>query len=361
MKYDFLIVGAGIFGSVCARELTNAGFSCLVLEKRNHIGGNCYTFKESNIDIHKYGAHIFHTSNETIWNYINQFGRFNNYRHSVVASYHDKVYSLPFNMWTFSAIWDIKTPTEAIDIINSQKFNGDPNNLEEQALSMVGKDIYEILIKGYTKKQWRKDPRLLPKEIIKRIPIRFTYDNNYFNDLYQGIPIDGYTKIFENMLDGIKVDLEIDYFDNKDYYDSLAKYTIYSGPIDKYYNYIYGQLDYRPLSFENQILSIDNYQGSSVVNYTDESVPFTRILEHKHFNPQNLSNQTVITKEFPIEWTGKEDPIYPVNDKKNNDIYTKYKNISNTKTIFGGRLAEYKYYDMHQVIGSALSTIKEIL
>jgi UDP-galactopyranose mutase len=361
MKYDFLIIGAGIFGSVCARELTDKGFSCLVLEKRDHIGGNCYTYKESKIDIHKYGAHIFHTSSEKIWNYINKFSKFNNYRHSVVANYQNKIIPLPFNMWTFNSIWGAITPTEAIGIINSQKFHGTPSNLEEQAISMVGKDIYEILIKGYTKKQWMKDPKFLPKEIIKRIPIKFIYNNDYFDDQFQGIPTDGYTKIFENMLDGIDVQLDSDYFENRNFYDQLARYKIYSGPIDRYYDYTYGKLEYRSLNFQHETLSIENYQGSSVVNYTDESIPFTRILEHKHFNPNNKSDKTIITKEFSISWTGAEDPIYPINDTTNNDIYKKYKDIPNSKTIFGGRLAEYRYYDMHQVIGSALSTVSQII
>ena len=358
MKYDYLIVGCGMFGSVCARVLTDAGYKCLVIDKRNHIAGNCYSKKISEIDVHWYGAHIFHTSNKEIWDFINKFSEFNNYRHHVVANYKGEIYSLPFNMWTFNQFWGSIKPEQAKRIIEDQKFIGIPSNLEEQAISMVGKDIYDKLIRGYTKKQWMEEPVNLPPSIIKRLPIRFTYDNNYFFDTYQGIPKDGYSQLFVNMLDQIDVELQVDYFkiQNK----NIAKNTIYTGPIDKYYNYEYGRLPYRPLHFEHMKLKESNFQGHSVVNYTDESIPYTRIIEHNHFNPKK-TKETIITKEYPIKWTGEEDPIYPINTEENNSTYQKYKNINRAKNIFfGGRLAEYRYYDMHQVIGSAIKLCKEL-
>jgi UDP-galactopyranose mutase len=299
--YDYLIIGSGVYGSVTARELTDKGYKCLVIEKRSHIGGNCYTTKLHDINIHVYGAHIFHTSNKEVWDYVNRFVEFNTYRHHVVANYKDEIYSLPFNMWTFNKLWDINTPNEARQIIESQRYKDVPANLEEQALSLVGKDVYEKLIKGYTEKQWMKSSKELPAFIIKRLPVRFTYDNNYFFDVYQGIPKNGYTELFEKLLDGIDIKLNTDYFKDKEYYNTLAKKIIYTGPIDKFYDYEYGELEYRPLKFEHQVLDYDNHQGHSVVNYTDSDIPYTRIIEHKHFN-NDISDKTVITKEYPIEW-----------------------------------------------------------
>jgi UDP-galactopyranose mutase len=365
MKFDFLIIGAGIYGSVCARELRDAGYSCLVIDKRDHIGGNCYTYKQNNTDIHKYGAHIFHTSNKKIWDYVNRFIEFNNYKHHVVANYNNEIYSLPFNMWTFNKFWGVTTPEQAKSIIDSQKFIGNPSNLEEQALSMVGFDIYDKLIKGYTIKQWMTDPKNLPSDIITRLPLRFTYDNNYFHDTYQGIPKNGFTELFEKLLDGSSVELGVDYFDKRNYYDNISKYVIYTGSVDRFYNLEFGMLDYRPLYFEHEILETDNYQGHSVINYTDQKIPYTRIIEHKHFNltANNNKEKTIISKEYPIKWTGSEEPIYPINNKENNERYNKYikLNQANNKVFFGGRLAEYRYYDMHQVIGSALSRVKELI
>jgi UDP-galactopyranose mutase len=356
MKYDFLIIGAGFYGSVCARELTDKGYKCLVVEKRDHIGGNCYTEEIEGIHVSKYGAHIFHTSNKKVWEYINRFTTFNNYRHHVIAKYQDELYSLPFNMWTFNKLWGVNTPKEAKDIIDSQKFIGEPQNLEEQAIANIGEEIYEKLIKGYTKKQWLKDPKDLPSSIIKRLPVRYTYDNNYFFDDYQGMPTEGFTKIFEKMLDGIDIKLNTDFFENKESLKSLAQNIIFTGQIDKFYDYKFGDLEYRPLEFEHETLDIDNYQGHSVVNYTEESVPYTRIIEHKHFYKNN-SNKTIITKEYPVEWNKGDEPYYPINDKQNQDLYNKYLELSKLETnvYFGGRLAEYKYYDMHQVIESALN------
>lgn len=355
-KYDFLIVGSGLFGSVCARELTDKGYSCLVIEKRNHIGGNCYTEKRENINFSPYGAHIFHTSNEKVWEYVNRFVSFNNYRHHVVANYKDKIYSLPFNMWTFNQLWGVNTPEEAKKIIESQRFTGEPTNMEEQALSVVGSEIYEKLIKGYTKKQWMKDPKELPAFIIKRLPVRYIFDNNYFFDKYQGIPENGYTEIFEKLLDGIEVEINSDFFTQRERYENLATNIIYTGQIDKFYNYCFGDLEYRPLHFEHGTLDMENYQGHSVVNYTDEEVPYTRIIEHKHFE-NSKSEKTIITKEYPIAWEKSLEPYYPINDSENQNKYLQYKELaSKEKNIFfGGRLAEYKYYDMHQVVDSALT------
>lgn len=361
MIYDFLIVGSGLFGSICAHELTKSNHKCLVIEKRNHIGGNCYTEKIENIDIHKYGAHIFHTSNKSTWDYINQFCEFNNYRHHVVANFDDEIFSLPFNMFTFNKLWGVLTPDQAKKIIDSQKFYGNPSNLEEQALNLVGKDIYKKLIKGYTEKQWMKSCKDLPKDIIKRLPVRYTYDNNYFFDVYQGIPKNGYTEIFEKLLNNIEVRLNTDYFEDKDYYNSLSKFIIYTGPIDRFYNYSMGQLEYRPLKFVHEVKSCDNFQGHSVVNYTSKDVAYTRIIEHKHFN-YFYSDKTVITKEFPIEWKLDEEPYYPINDEINQSTFQKYKKLieQETKIFFGGRLAEYKYYDMNQVVESALKMVDNL-
>jgi UDP-galactopyranose mutase len=361
MEYDYLIIGSGLFGSICARELTDKGYKCLIIEKRNHIGGNCYTEKVENINTHKYGAHIFHTSNKEVWDYVNKFVKFNSYRHHVLANYKNEIYSLPFNMFTFNKLWNINTPEEAKHIIEQQKFLGDPANLEEQALSLVGKDVYKKLIKGYTEKQWMKSCKELPAFIIKRLPVRFTYDNNYFFDPYQGIPKNGYTELFEKLLSNIEIKLNTDFFTDRNYFNLLAKNIIYTGPIDKFYNYCFGGLEYRPLKFEHITLNQENYQGHSVVNYTEKEIPYTRIIEHKHFN-NDTSSKTIITKEYPIEWNKNEEPYYPINDVLNQEKYIKYKSLADQEKniIFGGRLAEYKYYDMHQVIESALNKIKEI-
>lgn len=355
-KYDYLIVGCGLFGATFARLASDDGKKCLIIDKRDHIAGNCYTEKIENINVHKYGPHIFHTSNKVVWDFVNRFSEFNNFILSPKAKYQKKLYSLPFNMNTFYEIWGTKRPEEAKYIIDKQKFKGEPSNLEEQALSLVGSDIYEILIKGYTKKQWGKDPRNLPKFIIKRLPLRFVFDNNYFNDRYQGIPIGGYTKLFENMLDGIEVKLNCDYFSNKNYFNSLANKVVYTGCIDEFFNYEHGELEYRSLNFETKILDCENRQGNAVINYTEEKIPWTRVIEHKHFE-KSVSEKTVITKEYPKKYTKGDTPYYPINDDKNQKIYKKYqekiKNLDNF--IFGGRLAEYKYMDMHVVIESAFN------
>jgi len=359
--FDYLIVGSGFFGSICAYELNKAGYKVCVIDKRDHIGGNCYTENKDDINIHTYGPHIFHTSNEEVWKWINQFVTFNNFTLRPVANYKDEIYSLPFNMWTFSKLWNITHPYEARSIIEEQsKEINEPTNLEEQAIKLVGKDIYEKLIKGYTAKQWRKDPKELPASIIKRLPVRFTYDNNYFNDKYQGIPIGGYTQIFEKLLDGIDVRLGVDYF--KDELPEHSK-VIYTGPIDKFYNYQFGELEYKSTFFEHRRIMTDNYQGTAMMNYTDIDVPYTRIVEHKHF--ENIESDTThITFEYPQEYKAdKTDPYYPVNDSENNSKYQLYKDLADKETniVFGGRLAEYKYYDMHQVIESALNKTKEII
>lgn len=361
--YDYLIVGSGFFGSVCAYELNKQGYKVCVIESRDHIGGNCYTKNVNGINVHKYGPHIFHTSNEEVWNWINQFVSFNNFTLRPVANYKGEIYSLPFNMWTFSKLWNITSPNEAKRIIEEQsKHINEPTNLEEQAIKLVGKDVYEKLIKGYTHKQWKKDPTLLPKEIIKRLPVRFTYDNNYFNDKYQGIPIGGYTQIFERLLEGIDVKVNTNYFT-----DELPEHkkVIYTGPIDKFYNYQFGELEYKTTRFEHYEHFNENYQGTPVMNYTDVEVPYTRIIEHKYFEPDNVvPDYTYITFEYPTEYKAdKTEPMYPVNDEENNKKYLQYKNLADKEenTIFGGRLAEYKYYDMHQVIESALNKIKQII
>lgn len=361
--YDYIIVGSGFFGSICAYELNKKGYKCLILEKRNHIGGNCYTENQDNIHIHTYGPHIFHTSNENVWNWINQFVSFNGFTLRPVANYKGEIYSLPFNMWTFSKLWGVTHPDQAKRIIEQQGEEiKNPSNLEEQAIKLVGKDVYEKLIKGYTAKQWRKDPKELPKEIIKRLPVRFNYDNNYFNDKYQGIPIGGYTQIFEKLLDGIDIKLEVDYLKDKKYWDKQAKKIIYTGPIDAYFDYQFGELEYKTTKFEHKKLNTDNFQGIAMMNYTDEEIPHTRCIEHKHF--EDLSSPvTWVTWEYPTEYKAKEtEPYYPVNDDENNSKYLQYKNLANSEEniIFGGRLAEYKYYDMHQVIESALNFTKQL-
>ena len=358
IKYDYLIVGSGFFGSICAYELNKKGYKVLVIESRDHIGGNCYTENKDDINIHVYGPHIFHTSNEEVWNWINQFTKFNNFTLRPVANYKGKIYSLPFNMWTFSQLWGITHPDQAQRIIKEQSSHIiEPTNLEEQAIKLVGIDVYEKLIKGYTTKQWKKDPKELPKEIIKRLPVRFTYDNNYFNDKYQGIPIGGYTQIFEKLLDGIEVRLGVDYFK-----DELPKHNkvIYTGPIDRFFNYKFGELEYKTTKFEHKKINDDNYQGVAVMNYTDVDIEFTRVIEHKHFE-FGTSPTTWITFEYPVEYkAGETEPMYPVNDIKNNTIYQQYKELATQETniIFGGRLAEYKYYDMDQIIAQALNMIK---
>ena len=361
IKYDYLIVGSGFFGSICAYELNKKGYKVLVIESRDHIGGNCYTENKDDINIHVYGPHIFHTSNDEVWKWINQFVSFNNFTLRPVANYKGEIYSLPFNMWTFSKLWNITHPDQAKRIIKGQSEHiGEPTNLEEQAIKLVGTDVYEKLIKGYTAKQWRKDPKELPASIIKRLPVRFTYNNNYFNDKYQGIPIGGYTQIFEKLLEGIEVKLGIDYFK-----DELPKHdkVIYTGPIDIFYNYQFGELEYKTTKFEHKRLEDDDYQGIAMMNYTDEEIPFTRVIEHKHFEDVK-SDSTWITFEYPIEYKAEStEPMYPVNDTENNSKYQKYKELANQEKdiIFGGRLAEYKYYDMHQVIESALNKVKEII
>lgn len=362
MKYDYIIVGSGFFGSICAYELNKIGKKCLVIEKRNHIGGNCYTEKKDNINIHTYGPHIFHTSNEEVWKWINQFVKFNDFTLRPVANYKGDIYSLPFNMWTFSKLWNISHPDEAKSIISKQSSDiTEPKNLEEQAIKLVGKDVYYKLIKGYTEKQWRKPATELPKEIIQRLPVRFTYDNNYFNDKYQGIPIGGYTQIFEKLLKGIEVKLGIDYLKDRDYWNSQAHNIIYTGPIDAFFDYQFGELEYKTTRFEHKRMDNDNYQGCPVMNYTEFEIPYTRTIEHKHFENSD-SDVTWVSWEYPDEYNKDKEPYYPVNDKVNNEIYQNYKKLSErySNIYFGGRLAEYKYYDMHKVIESALNFIKNI-
>ena len=361
-KYDYIIVGSGLFGSVFAYEANKRGCRCLVLEKKSHIAGNIYTRKLDNINIHEYGAHIFHTSDLDVWEYVNKFANFNNYINSPMAVYKNELYNLPFNMNTFSKLWGIKTPSEAKNIIDGQirKLNiQTPKNLEEQAISMVGIDIYEKLIKGYTKKQWGRDPKDLPAFIIKRLPLRFTYNNNYFNDKYQGIPEGGYTQIVEKLLDGIDVEVNCDFFEKREYFENMARKIVYTGPIDELFNFKFGMLQYRGLDFKTTVIKEDNYQGCAVVNYTDEEVPYTRIIEHKHFESAQ-SELTHITYEYPKEWVLGQERYYPVNDDVNQALYKKYRMMANElpKYILGGRLAEYKYYDMHQVIKSALNTVR---
>jgi len=362
--YDYLIVGAGLFGSTFARLATSQGKKCLVLEKRPHIGGNCYTENVEGINVHRYGPHIFHTSNEKVWEFINQYAEFNNYINSPVAYFEGKLYCLPFNMHTFYQIWGVITPEAASQKIEEQrlKLDREPQNLEEQALSMVGSDIYERLIKGYTLKQWMKDPKELPPSIIKRLPVRFTFDNNYFNDKYQGIPIGGYTNIFVKMLDGIEVKCDVDYLANQEYFNSLAKKIVYTGKIDEFYDFEFGELDYRTLRFENELLPINNYQGNAVINYTSADVPYTRIIEHKHFEGVQTPS-TYITREHPEQWSRDRIPYYPINNDANMAVFSKYKEKAKfeQKIIFGGRLAEYKYYDMHAVIGSAMLAVNKEL
>jgi len=369
MKYDYLIVGSGLYGSIFAHEARKHGKSVIVIDKRANIGGNIYTEKIEGINVHKYGAHIFHTNNKKVWDYVNQFAEFNRFTNSPVANYKGELYSLPFNMYTFNKMWGVVTPKEAEKKINEQRseVTGQPQNLEEQAISLVGRDIFEKLIKGYTEKQWGRDCKDLPTFIIKRLPVRLTFDNNYFNALYQGIPIGGYTKLIENLLAGIEVKLETDYLLNKEAFDSIAENIVYTGSIDAYFNYKLGTLQYRSVRFETELLNIPNFQGNAAVNYTDREIPFTRIIEHKwfEFGKDAFGNElpkTVISREFSSEWKPGDEPYYPVNDTKNSKLYLEYKKLADSedKVIFGGRLGEYKYYDMDQVIEAVLKKCSEI-
>jgi UDP-galactopyranose mutase len=363
--YDYLIVGSGLFGSIFAYEANKRGKRCLVIDKRNHIGGNIYTKEIEGINVHEYGAHIFHTNNKEVWDYVNSFAEFNRYTNSPIAIYRDELYNMPFNMNTFNRLWGVKTPAEAKAKIAEQLAESnitEPKNLEEQAIKLVGKDIYEKLVKGYTEKQWGTKATELPAFIINRLPVRFTYDNNYFNDKYQGIPIGGYTKIIEKMLDGIEVRLNTDFFKNREELEGLADKIVFTGMIDEFYDYRFGTLEYRSLRFEHEVLNEENYQGNAVVNYTEYEIPYTRVIEHKHFE-YGAQTKTVITREYPAKWNKGDEPYYPINNEKNNNIYAKYKELADKESniIFGGRLAEYKYYDMHNVIEQALKCVKKEL
>ena len=376
MKYDYLIVGAGLFGAVFSHEAMKAGKKVLVLEKRNHIAGNTYTEKIHGINVHKYGAHIFHTNSREIWKYVNEFAEFNGFINSPVANYKGEMYSLPFNMYTFNEMWGVTTPAEAEKKINEQReayHIDEPSNLEEQAISLVGEDIYEKLIKGYTEKQWGRPCKELPSFIIKRLPVRFTYNNNYFNAAYQGIPIGGYTEIIRKLFEGAEIRLNTNFLDNREEYEGLADKIIYTGPIDEYFDYSLGRLEYRSLRFESEVVDSDNFQGNAVINYTDRETPWTRIIEHKWFEKMGLESssegclddgkdekKTVITREYSLEWKPGDEPYYPVNDEKNQELYNKYCDLAsqNNKVIFGGRLGEYKYYDMDVIIGKALELAK---
>ena len=360
--YDYLIIGSGLFGSVFARQAADAGKKVLVIDKRTNIAGNVYTEKVEGINFHKYGAHIFHTNNTEVWNYVNRFATFNRFTNSPVANYKGELYSMPFNMYTFNKMWGVVTPEEAAAKIEEQKkeITGEPQNLEEQAISLVGRDIYEKLVKGYTEKQWGRDCKELPAFIIRRLPVRLTFDNNYFNALYQGIPIGGYTKLVENLLEGIEVRLNEDYLEDKAEWNAMAEKVVYTGAIDAYFDYALGNLEYRSVRFENEILDVPNFQGNAAVNYTDKETPWTRIIEHKWFEfgkdeEGNDLPKTIISKEYSSEWKPGDEPYYPVNDEKNGELYQKYKALAEKEeNIFGGRLGEYKYYDMDAVIASAL-------
>ena len=365
MKYDYLIVGAGLYGSIFAHEANKKGKKCLVIDKRNHIGGNVYTKEIEGVQVHMYGAHIFHTSNKAVWDYIQQFAEFNRYTNSPVANYKGEIYNLPFNMNTFNKMWGVITPQQAKEKIAEQIAQNKvdkPKNLEEQAINLVGKDIYEKLIKGYTEKQWGRRAKELPPEIIKRLPVRFIYDNNYFNDDYQGIPIGGYTAMIEKMLEGIEVRLHTDFFENRENFMMQASKIIYTGPIDEFFDYRYGELEYRSVSFETEVIDEENYQGNAVVNYTEYDVPYTRIIEHKHFEFGSQS-KTVISKEYPSTWKKGEEPYYPINDEKNNVLYNRYKKLADKEEniIFGGRLGLYKYMDMHHVVAEVLALMEKEL
>lgn len=357
-KYDYLIVGAGLYGACFAYFATRKGKRCLVIDKRPHVGGNMYCEDVEGISVHKYGAHIFHTSNRQVWDFVTSLVEFNNYINSPIANYKGRLYNLPFNMNTFNSLWGVVTPEQAQAEIERQRSEAGvttPSNLEEQAISLVGKDIYETLIKGYTEKQWGRKCNELPASIIKRLPVRFTFDNNYFNDIYQGIPVGGYNKLFERLLDGVEVRLDTDFFSDRAYFESLAGKVVYTGPIDQYYDYRYGKLEYRTVKFEQQLFDMPNYQGVAVMNYTDAETPYTRIIEHKHFD-FGKQDKTVISKEFSSEWKDGSEPYYPINNDRNNSLYLRYKELADkeTDTVFGGRLAEYKYYDMHHIIQQVL-------
>jgi UDP-galactopyranose mutase len=362
--YDFLIVGAGLYGAVITAEAIKRGKSVLVVDKRDHIGGNIYTKIVEGINVHQYGAHIFHTSDKKVWDYINQYAEFNNYVNSPIADYYGEIYNMPFNMNTFSRMWSVKTPAEAAAIIDTQKkeITGEPRNLEEQAISLVGRDVYEKLVKGYTEKQWGRSCTELPAFIILRLPVRFTYNNNYFNDRYQGIPIYGYTAIIKKMLEGAEIRLNTDYLVNAAELDALANTVVYTGQIDAYFKYRLGELEYRSVRFETEVLDMGNYQGNAVINYTDRETPFTRIIEHKHFE-FGTQSKTVISREYSAFWKRGDEPYYPVNDAKNNALYEEYRKLASveSKVMFGGRLGEYKYYDMDKTIAAALETIPAIL
>lgn len=370
-KYDYLIVGSGLYGATFAHLATKQGKHCLVIDKRSHLGGNLYCENVEGINVHKYGAHIFHTSNKQVWDFVNSIVEFNRYTNSPIANYKGKLYNLPFNMNTFYQMWGVTTPAEAIAKIEEQKaevtarMKNDgvtiPRNLEEQAQMLIGKDIYERLIKGYTEKQWGRKCTELPAFIIKRLPVRLVFDNNYFNDKYQGIPIGGYNKLIEGLLDGIETKIEVDFFANRSYWEGLANKIVFTGKIDEYYNYRFGKLEYRTVRFEEEIQDMPNYQGNAVVNYTDREIPYTRIIEHKHFEMlgQDVYScpKTIISKEYSTEWKDGMEPYYPVNDERNNSLYQQYRELADKeeKVIFGGRLAEYKYYDMHQIVENLLT------
>lgn len=371
MHYDYLLVGGGLYNAVIAERAIAAGRKCLILEKRSHIGGNIHTEKQGNIVVHKYGAHIFHTSDKRVWEYVNRFAEFNRYTNSPIANYHGRLFNLPFNMNTFHSIWnDVITPGDAKRRIDSQaaEMRGRPlSNLEEQAISLVGRDIYELLIKGYTEKQWGRNCRDLSPEIIKRLPLRFIYDNNYYNDMYQGIPIGGYTPVIEKMIQGADVELYTDYHTQKARFNRLADVIIYTGTIDGYFDYCYGNLEYRSLRFETETLNMQNFQGNAVVNYTDAETPFTRIIEHKHFEPENMlaaqQMNTVITREYPADWSRGNEPYYPVNNSENHSLYLKYVELARKEQhiVFGGRLGSYQYFDMDDTIAAALNLADNIL
>lgn len=368
--YDYLVVGSGLYGAIFACEANKKGKKVLVIDKRPNIGGNIYTEKIEGINVHKYGAHIFHTNNKKVWEHVNKYATFNRFTNSPVANYKGELFSLPFNMYTFNKMWGVVTPEEAMAKIEEQRkeIKGEPTNLEEQAISLVGRDIYEKLIKGYTEKQWGRDCKDLPSFIIKRLPVRLTFDNNYFNALYQGIPVGGYTKMIENMLDGIEVRLNVDYLENKEELDKLAEKVVYTGPIDAYFDYKLGYLEYRSVRFENELLDKPNFQGNAAVNYTDRETPWTRIIEHKWFEfgkdeEGNDLPKTYISREFSSEWKPGDEPYYPVNDEKNSNLYAEYKELAakEEKVIFGGRLGEYKYYDMDATVASVLDKCEEVL
>ena len=370
MHYDYLIVGAGLYGATFAREAIRAGKKVLIIDRRQHVAGSAYTEKVEDIQVHKYGPHIFHTNNAEVWRYVRQFAVFNNYINKPLANYHGAIYPLPFNMDTFNRLWGLQTPEEAKDRIDGQRkeLSGEPRNLEEQAVSLVGREIYEILVKGYTEKQWGRSCKELPASIIRRLPVRFAYDNNYYDALYQGIPVGGYTQMVEHMLKGVEVRLGVDYLDDKEYWDAQADRIVYTGPIDAYFAYSLGTLEYRSVRFETEIYDMADFQGNAVVNYTAPETPWTRIVEHKWFEfgvdkNGSVIPKTVISREYSYEWKPGEEPYYPINDEKNTKLYQEYRQMADAETnvIFGGRLADYRYYDMDQVIACALKKTKEVL